>query len=263
MLTKEFFLDRYNHSCETEANLLELIAHRKADAGQIRMWVSGLWTVNEMFAFKALWIDQDYPTAKHHFYVCGLLYEAMAKLSTTRTQENSIFMAYNNRLAYALVSDNADLIGRLASHRGTAYEHHIKAGSLVVATQFALQDNWDALTEMMTIYNHQIEKRREKWRTNDRNFFTGLLNRDTGLVEQALKALLQPRTHKQRNIDALAQNIVSHPAFGYAKLAWLKGLPLSVDSPLVPQALLPVQPLAEYTNPYPFLNELVANLCMK
>lgn len=63
--------------------------------------------------------------------------------------------------------------------------------------------------------------------------------------------------HKLRNKHNLLLNeFISHPALGYAKLAWLKGIEVEVESSLVPKELLPVQPLGRYINEYAFLDEI-------
>ena len=43
------------------------------------------------------------------------------------------------------------------------------------------------------------------------------------------------------------------PALGYAKLAWLSGIEVDIDSPLVPKELLPLQSNEKYDDSYDFL----------
>ncbi len=247
---------RYSFELENEANILELINTREADNAQMSSWIDTLWYCNQVFAFKSLLVDEDSTKAKEYFYICGLLFEAMAQLSNIYNESN-VFMAFHNRLSYALVSDNTQLIDRLSFLRGTFNERYIKEGSLMITMQYAIRDNWSALAQMMDVFNKRIDKNREMWRINDRDFFAGLLKRDVGQIEQALSALISPRVHKKRNLNELYGEFVSHPALGYAKLAWMKGLYVQVSSQLIPQELLMGQFQREYINPYSFLNKII------
>ena len=66
--------------------------------------------------------------------------------------------------------------------------------------------------------------------------------------------------HNIRNKhNILLNEFISHPALGYAKLAWLKGIEVEIDNPLVPKELLPFKPLENYLNEYAFLDEININ----
>jgi hypothetical protein len=61
--------------------------------------------------------------------------------------------------------------------------------------------------------------------------------------------------HTKRNDYKLFAEYLSFPALGYAKLAWQKGLPVEVNSPLVPKEFLPVLPRESYEDTsYDFLS---------
>jgi len=69
-----------------------------------------------------------------------------------------------------------------------------------------------------------------------------------------LDQLVAPKMHAKRNEYKLLAEYLSFPALGYAKLAWQKGLQVTVDSPLVPKELLPVVPRESYEDSsYDFL----------
>ena len=76
-------------------------------------------------------------------------------------------------------------------------------------------------------------------------------------MAEAITTLVSPRRHHARNKPfALRKEYISIPALTYTKLAWLKGFELDINHPLVPRALLPVQPLEKYVDEYDFLKEL-------
>lgn len=54
----------------------------------------------------------------------------------------------------------------------------------------------------------------------------------------------------------IAAEYISTPALGYTKLAWLKGMEIEIDHPLIPKELLPCRPLEKYEDTYDFLKEL-------
>jgi hypothetical protein len=73
-----------------------------------------------------------------------------------------------------------------------------------------------------------------------------MMKRDKNKIENAI-TLLAGKYHKKRNREySLSNEIISIPALTYAKLAWLKGIEVEIDSPLVPKELLPFKPNNEY-----------------
>jgi hypothetical protein len=88
----------------------------------------------------------------------------------------------------------------------------------------------------------------------DRLFYEALAERDRSRCEAILAELVSPKVHQKRNKQhLLPKEFISHPALGYAKLAWLKGVEVVVDSPLVPADLLPIRPNDNYVEAYDFL----------
>ncbi|WP_047451764.1 immunity 49 family protein, partial [Alistipes sp. ZOR0009] len=71
----------------------------------------------------------------------------------------------------------------------------------------------------------------------DVNFFKALYARDRSKCEEALSALVSPKIHRARNDDTLLKKYISMPALGYAKLAWICGVEVSVKSKLIPAEL--------------------------
>ncbi|MDP3010105.1 MAG: Imm49 family immunity protein [Methylococcales bacterium] len=76
----------------------------------------------------------------------------------------------------------------------------------------------------------------------------GLMKGDIAEMEKAIKRSCRWKTANPTYKDFLA---------GYAvvlcKLAWLKGFEVQVDSPLIPMAFMPVEPLAHYEDIYEFM----------
>ena len=186
-------------------------------------WKStGFWYEEERKAIYDLFINHDLKKSKQHFFLCGIIDEfEINKL-------NQPILDYGlNHLSYALLSDCQELITRYADFSHSYYEKSIKCG-LAAPTyiiQCIIKDDWGNFND-----------------------------------ENALTELLTPKMHNIRNKhNILLNEFISHPALGYAKLAWLKGIEVEIDNPLVPKELLPFKPLENYLNEYAFLDEININ----
>ena len=53
--------------------------------------------------------------------------------------------------------------------------------------------------------------------------------------------------------SGFTEDLISTPAVIYAKIAWLHGCKVVVDTPYIPAEWLPMDPLPHYDNHYRFL----------
>ena len=163
-----------------------------------------------------------------------------------------------NHFSYALLSDNAELINAYADLSYSRYEKDIKRGGAVFCfiMQCIIKEDWERFNWAMEIARSKTVKRYPLMRF-DLQCFEGIVEQNKQKVEDGLRELTTPRVHKLRNRhNILLLEFISHPALGYAKLAWLKGIGVEVSSPLIPKELLPVKPLDTYINEYAFLDEI-------
>jgi hypothetical protein len=74
-------------------------------------------------------------------------------------------------------------------------------------------------------------------------------------MEEALGALVSPKAVRARSNDdsGYTEGLVSTAAVIYAKIAWLHGHEVRVNSPYIPQEWLPNTPLERYSDHYGFL----------
>lgn len=92
-------------------------------------------------------------------------------------------------------------------------------------------------------------KFKKKTHEIDHRFFIALAKGDTAAMETELMQLLKGRAARPRNTEnglTYQSKVVSGWGFMLAKIAYLNGYELDIDSPWLPQSWLPVQPLAEY-----------------
>ena len=113
------------------------------------------------------------------------------------------------------------------------------------ALQCLIKDDWVEFERVMVIVKTKSISKLDM--ELDALFYEALAERNKTRVEQILAEFLTPKIHKKRNRHHdLINEFISHPALGYAKLAWMKGLEIQLESPLLPMELLPVKPLPTY-----------------
>lgn len=210
--------------------------------------VNGLWYIQEISLISQFFIKNNINKTKLHCYICGLLDEYAINKFDSRILDYGI-----DHISYALLSDNKELIQRYADLSHTHYMELVKNGQStpMYAIQCIIKEDWKQLKWALEILD---KKRLAKNKTlmPDREFYEGMMNNDKQQIEKSLTQLI--KDHKKRNKNKeLINEFISHPALGYAKLAWLKGIEVEVNSPLVPKELLIVKSLDNYEIPYSFL----------
>ncbi|GHV38843.1 hypothetical protein FACS1894179_02850 [Bacteroidia bacterium] len=117
-----------------------------------------------------------------------------------------------------------------------------------------LKQDWDTLARNISILEQKvINKKKNELFIPDYEFYKAILEKNKEEAERAIYRLLEPKNHKKRNDDYIVNQLISMPALGYAKLAWLSGVEVEINDPLVPKELLPLQPNEKYNDYYDFL----------
>jgi hypothetical protein len=199
------------------------------------------WQYFQIFGLKSFFIDKDIHFAKLCFYKCGLLDELLINKYDENILNSGIV-----HFTYALLSDNKNLVERYANLKNSNYEQTLKLGfaAPMRVLQCLFKDDWNGFEQAMVSMN---TKTVPKFKMElDAAFYRALAEKNKQKMEQVIAELLTPKVHKTRNKDQVGGDFISQPALGYAKLAWIKGIEIEVNSPLVPKALLPVAPLPEY-----------------
>lgn len=222
-----------------------------APASEIIQRGAGIaWYDHERFALKAFFIDQDIALAKQHFYMCGRLDEFLITKFDEKILDYGI-----NHLSYALLSDDIPLIKRYSDLRYRNYGAAVESGvaTPVFILQSIIKENWSDYEKGIKIMRTKTYK---KFKMElDMLFYEAIAEKNAGKVEGILNEFVTSKIHKQRNkAHRLIGEFISHPAIGYAKLSWLKGIQVTIDSPLVPFDLLPIKSNDRYEDEYSFLN---------
>jgi Immunity protein 49 len=219
-----------------------------------------LYYKHEIFAINALASGLIIKT-KQFLNNCGLLNEYGI------LNFNQRFLDYGlDRICYTILSDNEDLIQRFSKLR---YEKGVNSkcnmdemvanGEMPIwcnTVQFFMANDNEGVERNLNIIETKTLKnlsKKEEGLKDDYEYYKGLYSGDKAKMEEVLDKLTSPKIHKKRNDNPILNQYISLPAFGYAKLAWRKGIKVNVKSPLVPEDLLPIEPLDIYEIPYDFL----------
>jgi hypothetical protein len=208
-----------------------------------------LLSINEQKSWYYLFVEKDVVKAKQCFYLYGKI---MEYLCNNDGVDISPGMAQDG--TYTLLSDSKSLITSFANWQYRHYDYFIKRGETKYIIQaIAVNDDARALNLLDTFF-----KKHKKYGFNDADggILRAILDNDKAKVEEHIHFLLLPKNHKKRNgIYPLRRDLLSFPALGFAKLAWLRGIEVDIDHPLLPKELLPIHPNEEYFDTYDFLKE--------
>jgi hypothetical protein len=92
----------------------------------------------------------------------------------------------------------------------------------------------------------------------DQRFYLALAKGNPGAMQEALTELTSPKVNEVRRnrLDfAFSDPFIATLATMYAKIAWRHGFRIEVETPLIPKEWLPVTPLNNYEDAYPFMRE--------
>lgn len=229
-------------------------------------WIRRLQEDNLVFAVYSLFEECDMEKAKQYFFTYGLL-----DAFRVRTYNDSHFIYDLYSIGYTMLSDNLlflrneyaqlDFVDfyldeRTGERITRTMEEHVLAGDdgcifVHIIQQFLLNDD-EMIQRDIEILEQKYPIDNQSLLRFDIDFFKALRSKDKETCEFIIYQMIRPEYHQQRNTDPLLKRYLSMPALGYTKLAWILGLKLEINSPLVPTELLPIQPLNLYLNPYDF-----------
>lgn len=165
-----------------------------------------------------------------------------------------------------LLSDNAEIIDWYRQHR-ISYDYDnsdIKDRNNPKQPAFhgyqmllALNHEWDLLGQRCEqILSMELKK--DKKYLIDHRFYLALAKGDKAGMEAVLTELTSPKIAKVRNHEfafTFTEHFIATHAVIYAKLAYVCGYELDLDSVWIPNEWLAVQPLNHYPQPWGFLKQ--------
>lgn len=239
-----FLLLGYKEASENEKMILERLKNDKQIGFLTYRSFKG---INERKSWYYLFVEKNLEKAKQCFYLYGKLMEYLCN-----TVEVDISPGMAQDATYTLLSDSSRLIESFGKWRYNDYDKFIKKGETKRIIQLIATEN-DA-EAFSVLENFYAKHKKYAFKEMDGAILQGILEKDKPKIEENLNVLLTPRNHKRRNgIYPMRKDLFSFPALGFAKLAWLRGIEVEIDHPLIPNELLPIRPNPEYVDSYDFL----------
>jgi Immunity protein 49 len=194
----------------------------------------------------AHYIDHDPQRFRQEFYVASML--ELRRYSAHGVTE----FALNTVLAYALLSDCRNVIEEAALLEVPEHIEHRDdpraSNFLLHMYQLAVLGDEDALRKKIAVGAERSGKSFRDEFASGTDFFSLLLARDKKGLEARITKLTKIPTR-----DASFEGLMALGATKEAKICWLKGIEVQIDSPMLPMELMPHQPLPQYDNVYDFL----------
>lgn len=159
-----------------------------------------------------------------------------------------------------LLSNNKSVIDWFA-HYDAAYdskrvENHRTHDFWAYQAMIALRGEWPRLIERCErVLADPPGASAEQKYLGDHRFLLALARQQKAAMEEALHSLVSPKAVRARSNDdsGYTADLISTTAVIYAKIAWLHGYEVRVESPYVPLEWLPNTPLRFYEAHYGFL----------
>ena len=188
--------------------------------------------------------------AKQSIYSGQKLLEFMNKLDN-----NKYFPIQLNKLFF-LCSDSEEVTNNFKNfdiESISNLDYRLEAGHTLgfVVQQILKCDNEKALY-YLNIYednykNHSLKE-------YDVEILKAIIDKDKDRIQELLKVYLLPKNHdKSPEKGMLSHGLLSYEATVFAKIAWIKGIEVKIDHPLLPMELLPIKPNENYLIEYDFL----------
>lgn len=243
---------------EFNEDIIDFVDCVSNQKGNIPFCIRRLRSYSEANAMVSLFRDNDLIGFKQWCYIA-------AKLNRMIIQFDPIgwFPAYEH--FSAILSDNEEIISWYGQHR-VSYDREgsIKDRDNPRKPDFhgyqlilALNDEWDQLLKRCELIL-QTDLKKDKKYLIDHRFYLALANGDKNEMENVLNELTSPKIAKVRNFEfafTFTEHFIATHAVIYSKLAWRNGYQLNIDTPWIPKEWLPIEPLAEYPEPWEFMRE--------
>ncbi len=219
---------------------------------------------------KTLVIDNDWEQVKYFCYTLGKVIEADHNGKKDNLHEVLVATVDSHLMAsYLLWSDHRELIQRFTTFNYAQYGN----------TEKEIWNRWTLLEQGIAIYAYvmyhlasgmfeqvhnciAVANRLATSRKFSRRHFPihvriweAIMNKDKEAIKTNLLQLIN-KAHGFFHEELYGEgDFISSPAIGYLKAAWLLGIEVEVEHPLIPMEMMPVKPLEKYENRYWFLME--------
>lgn len=210
-------------------------------------WGSVLYSASYLPRYRGLkyfFVDNDLQGLKQNFYVACELLIASQKEAEPGVD---VFATYAPFL-YGLLSDSPEIYDWLA-HAELKDRDYVKGPHFLFHQyQLVLRRDDDGLRRTIATGAIKGGNRNKALAQAGQDFFSLLLKQD----KEGLQGLIEDQA-KIKPVNELEGQFLAGFAVIHAKLCWYRGIEVQIKNPLVPMALMPIQPLDAYDVEYDFL----------
>ena len=248
---RDFFLEMQENRFLREKKLLKNISE-----GRVVDKTSGYEVIKSLDVSLGLYsvLLGDLDTGKQYLSTSGMMYDFINKVHTTKEE----YWLPIDDLAKILLSDNVKVYERLHKNKqmDLGSEEGGWQGMQKAMYEIAVGD-WAGLKETVKYIKSVKGKYDNLFHDIDNYFkiYEGFLEKDGEKLEEALNYLEKPKFRKVRMREIIMEKHISIITTALAKMAWMHGMEVEIDSDYVPKSVLPFSPLAEYNIPYRFLRD--------
>ncbi|MET3980205.1 hypothetical protein ABIB62_002454 [Mucilaginibacter sp. UYP25] len=225
----------------------KLVFEKIKDQANRYYFIPSLEGTNQINALYHIYIEQDYNKAKSSFYKAACIAEYMSTTYDWRVMDNGMF-----QICYAMFSDNKTLIDRYSKLKNKINNDTTMPYQYSNCIQNILAEDWDKLDWNIHCMNRFVKMKKFELYAGIIDILNGFKQKNEALIRKGLEDFTA--TAKKRNKDDIISKFFSIDTAGFCKLAWIKGHEIDLKSPLVPQELMPINPLEHYPE-YDFLKE--------
>lgn len=159
-------------------------------------------------------------------------------------------------IIYPLLSDHRELISRITAWKYKWIEDDLKKGEPQYIIQRILCDDYDEAHKLLGRFREYYEP--SPFNEVDATVLEAILTNKRDDLLKNLNFLLESKNHNARNrIYPIRRDIFSFPAVGFLKLAWIKGMEIEINHPLIPMDLMPNEPISNYKPQFSFIKDIV------
>ncbi|AWV96803.1 hypothetical protein [Arcticibacterium luteifluviistationis] len=216
-----------------------------------------IWEAFQIKGWYEFFINENLDAAKQAFYDCSKIdiyyYQKLIKPG------GDLFSAGRTHVLQTALSDSKDLMKEynlidypVSKRKGKIlnYSDLVQEGKTYIYCDLinkAMNQEIDKLANLVEIVKEKtLDKKKNEWLRIDLQFFEGIINKEKDIVLDVVKQLCTTE-HKRRNKHSwFYKDLVSQPAQGYAKIAWLNGLQIEIENDFVYNEFLPTSPMKEY-----------------
>jgi len=212
----------------------------------------------QTIAWHSWFIDKNIEKTKYAFFNSAMTLINANQLFDDRTY--GLLSKPRITLSEIALSDSAQVIEELSnldflcpdnSGKMELFTNLIKNGEIQIYTALiikAMLGDKSGLEELLNIIqNNPRAKKRNEWFVDEIPFFEGILKNDKDKIHNTICNLSSLKKHKLTNShNGFYEELISFPAIGYAKIAWLNNIEIEFENPLLINELLPINPISDY-----------------